>query len=74
MGREAQMLAFMAGANSIFYGDHLLTTGNPAHDEDLALLKKAGMHALRPADRDAGRAQASSEQLPASSAPASTVA
>ena len=64
MGREAQMLAFMAGANSIFYGDQLLTTGNPAHEEDLALLKKAGMRALVPADREAGRVAATTEKLP----------
>jgi biotin synthase len=68
MGREAQMLAFMAGANSIFYGDQLLTTGNPAHEEDLALLKKAGMRALVPADREAGRAAATTEKLPTTAA------
>jgi len=48
-GREAmseavQTLCFLAGANSIFYGDQLLTTTNPAHLEDLALLDKLGMH------------------------------
>jgi biotin synthase len=40
---EAQVLCFMAGANSIFYGDKLLTTGNNNTDSDLSLLKKVGM-------------------------------
>jgi biotin synthase len=33
-----------AGANSIFYGDKLLTTPNPGADEDRALLDEAGLH------------------------------
>ncbi len=37
--REAQTLCFYAGANSIFYGDKLLTTPNPEKNEDLHLLK-----------------------------------
>jgi biotin synthase len=44
--REAQLLCFMAGANSIFFGDKLLTVGNPDHDADLALLRDAGLSAL----------------------------
>jgi biotin synthase len=44
--KEAQLLCFMAGANSIFFGDKLLTTGNPAHDEDLAMLAAAGLKPL----------------------------
>jgi biotin synthase len=44
--REAQVLCFLAGANSIFYGEKLLTTGNPDVDADRALLRDAG---LRPA-------------------------
>jgi biotin synthase len=43
--REAQMLCFLAGANSIFYGDRLLTTGNPEADADLRLLADAGLQA-----------------------------
>ena len=39
MTREAQAFAFFAGANSIFYGDRLLTSGNPGVDEDRALLE-----------------------------------
>ncbi|HEX2678786.1 MAG TPA: biotin synthase BioB, partial [Polyangiales bacterium] len=43
LSREAQVLCFMAGANSIFFGDKLLTTANPDSDEDLALLRDAGL-------------------------------
>jgi biotin synthase len=46
LSREAQMLAMYAGANSIFYGDKLLTTPNPEADEDLALLRDAGLRAM----------------------------
>ncbi|MBI4028621.1 MAG: biotin synthase BioB [Verrucomicrobia bacterium] len=38
--REAQALCFFAGANSIFYGDKLLTAKNPGPDEDLILLRE----------------------------------
>ncbi|HEY8089686.1 MAG TPA: biotin synthase BioB [Polyangiaceae bacterium] len=44
--REAQLLAMYAGANSIFYGDRLLTTPNPGADDDLALLRDAGLQAM----------------------------
>ena len=40
---ECQALAFLAGANSIFYGDKLLTTGNPAHARDQALFARLGL-------------------------------
>jgi biotin synthase len=43
MSDEMQALCFLAGANSIFYGDKLLTTDNPAANEDLALLNRLGM-------------------------------
>ncbi len=43
MSDEAQVLCFMAGANSIFYGEKLLTTENPDTDADLALIKDAGL-------------------------------
>jgi len=39
LSREAQALCFFAGANSIFYGDKLLTARNPGVEEDRALLK-----------------------------------
>ena len=40
---EAQALCFLAGANSIFLGERLLTTPNPAPDEDALLLERLGM-------------------------------
>ncbi len=40
---EAQALAFLAGANSIFTGDRLLTTGNPGREADAALLARLGL-------------------------------
>jgi biotin synthase len=46
--REAQLLCMLAGANSIFYGDRLLTTPNPDEDEDRALLRDFGLDALAP--------------------------
>ena len=45
LSREAQVLALLAGADSIFYGDTLLTTGNPAVEADRALLALAGVQA-----------------------------
>ena len=48
MSEEAQILCFFAGANSVFFGDRLLTTGNPAWEADQALLKKAGIAPLDP--------------------------
>jgi len=44
MSDAVQALCFMAGANSIFYGEQLLTTGNPAVERDRALLDKLGMY------------------------------
>jgi biotin synthase len=46
MPEAVQALCFLAGANSIFYGDKLLTTGNPEAARDRALLEKLGMRAL----------------------------
>jgi biotin synthase len=40
---EAQALCFLAGANSVFLGDRLLTTPNPAEDDDRRLLDKLGL-------------------------------
>lgn len=44
MSDELQALCFLAGANSIFVGDQLLTTGNPAAWKDQELLARLGMH------------------------------
>ena len=43
LSREAQLLCFMAGANSIFYGDKLLTTANNDTEDDLSLIEEAGL-------------------------------
>ncbi|MFL6550840.1 MAG: biotin synthase BioB [Povalibacter sp.] len=43
MSEETQALCFLAGANSIFYGDKLLTTENPDEDHDAALFAKLGL-------------------------------
>ena len=43
LSREGQALCFFAGANSIFYGDKLLTAKNPAADLDVALLRQLGL-------------------------------
>ncbi|MCC7039389.1 MAG: biotin synthase BioB [Burkholderiales bacterium] len=45
LGEAIQALCFVAGANSIFYGDRLLTTGNPDVDADRALLARLGLSA-----------------------------
>jgi biotin synthase len=46
MPEAMQALCFLAGANSIFYGDKLLTTGNPEAENDKALLAKLDMSPL----------------------------
>jgi biotin synthase len=44
MSDEMQALCFFAGANSIFYGEKLLTTGNPDTAQDDALFERLGLH------------------------------
>ncbi len=46
MGEPTQALCFLSGANSIFYGDKLLTTGNPEVGADRALFAKLGLTPL----------------------------
>jgi biotin synthase len=46
MSRELQMLCFLAGANSIFFGDKLLTAPNPSATEDAALFREMGLPEL----------------------------
>jgi len=46
LSEEAAALCFLAGANSIFTGEKLLTTPNPSEDEDAALLKNLGLRAM----------------------------
>lgn len=47
MNEQMQALCFLAGANSIFYGDKLLTTDNPESDADMMLFKKLGINPER---------------------------
>lgn len=46
MSDEMQALCFLAGANSIFVGDTLLTTENPGEDHDAALFRRLGLKAM----------------------------
>jgi biotin synthase len=48
MSEEAQLLCMMAGANSLFFGEKLLTTGNPEFESDMAMLERAGIRPLEP--------------------------
>ena len=48
LSREAQILCFLAGANSFFFGDKLLVTGNPDVEADQKLLRDAGMRPAPP--------------------------
>src|SRR5438067_4786808 len=51
LGDAIQALCFFAGANSIFYGDKLLTTGNPHVEADPAWFRRLGLTALQAGDR-----------------------
>ncbi len=46
MDEPLQALCFLAGANSIFYGEQLLTTPNPSADQDMALFDKLGVRVM----------------------------
>ena len=48
MSDEMQALAFLAGANSVFVGPELLTTGNPTRERDAALFARLGIEPARP--------------------------
>jgi biotin synthase len=48
LSREAQALCFFAGANSVFYGDKLLTAPNPEKNEDIRLLQSLGLTPQEP--------------------------
>ena len=50
MPEEAQAMCFMAGANSIFYGEKLLTTANPQNNKDTELFERLGILPLEGAD------------------------
>lgn len=57
MTEEGQALCLLAGANSIFVGDRLLTTDNPDVDEDEALMDTMGLEAAGHAEMEAGPAR-----------------
>ena len=65
LGREAQALCYFAGANSIFYGEKLLTTKNPRANEDLRLLQELG---LVPQAPDPGTAGSRNDEHPVAAA------
>ena len=50
MSRELQVLCFLAGANSIFFGEKLLTAANPAASEDADLFRAMGLRVVAGAD------------------------
>ncbi len=64
LSREAQVLAFLAGASSIFYGEKLLTTGNPDVDDDRKLLADAGLAPMAPYASQDPTVQATRERGP----------
>ena len=53
MSDETQALCFLAGANSIFSGEKLLTTANPEHERDRRLFDRLGMAAMPPGPAEA---------------------
>src|SRR5690606_6828125 len=53
LSKEAQLFCMYAGANSIFYGEKLLTTPNPDASEDSELIRSAGLRAQAPASAPA---------------------
>jgi biotin synthase len=73
LSEEAQLLALYAGANSIFYGDKLLTTPNPESNEDAAMLKRAGLQALAPAELAAAQVAPAQGRPSSGPPPARTV-
>jgi biotin synthase len=65
MSDELQALCFMAGANSIFYGEKLLTTGNPDVEKDQQLFARLGLRTEGAAPTDLGHYAASETIRPA---------
>ncbi|MES9826221.1 MAG: biotin synthase BioB [Candidatus Thiodiazotropha endolucinida] len=65
MGDEMQALCFLAGANSIFYGERLLTTDNPEADRDMRLLRRLGMSTVQLQETEVKAAKVSCSQAKA---------
>ncbi len=59
MNEQMQSLCFLAGANSIFYGEKLLTTANPGADADMALFQRLG---IRPEQREQAHPEEAEEE------------
>ncbi len=59
MNEQMQSLCFLAGANSIFYGEKLLTTANPGADADMALFQRLG---IRPEQREQSHPEEAEEE------------
>ena len=59
MNEQMQSLCFLAGANSIFYGEKLLTTANPGADADMALFRRLG---IRPEQRQQAHPEEAEEE------------
>ncbi len=57
MPDHLQALCFLAGANSIFYGDRLLTTPNPESDADMSLFKKLGLYPMPVVETETAQAR-----------------
>jgi len=62
MNEEMQALCYLAGANSIFLGDKLLTCENPSETDDRRLLERLGLHSLHPEAARAIHARADHDQ------------
>src|SRR5690606_28851764 len=62
MNEQMQALAFFSGANSIFYGEKLLTAGNPQADKDMLLFKRLGIQPEASHEQDDEVHQAGIEQ------------
>ncbi len=73
MNDELQALCYMAGANSIFLGDKLLTAPNPEQDDDFRLLDKLGLHSLDPEVARAIHAKAEADDFAATEGEPATV-
>lgn len=71
LSEEAQALCFFAGANSIFYGDKLLTAANPAVEKDLNLISRLGLKTQKPDRSQAAPTADASKALQPAMAPAS---
>ena len=56
MAAEEQALCFLAGANSIFAGDELLTTPNPEYDKDMSMFEALGLKAMQSQEQLPGEA------------------